>query len=90
MIRGHGCAAAALGADVARQGSSVRQVFTQGLRSSFDLLTKLTQGRSAEAKRRKAIHTYASWIGAMILARAADDSALSREILESVTKKSAA
>lgn len=87
---GHGCAVAALGADVARQGSSVRQVFTQGLRSSFNFLAKLMKGTSAEAKRRKAIHTYASWVGAMILARAVDEPALSREILEAVTKESAA
>lgn len=86
---GHGCAVAALGADVARQGPSVRHVFTQGLRSSFDFLAKLVKGTSAEAKRRKAIHTYASWVGAMILARAAHDPALSREILEAV-KESAA
>ena len=46
--------------------------------------------RDAEAKRRKAIHAYASWVGAMVLARATDDEALSREILEAVAKESTA
>ena len=45
---------------------------------------------SPEAKRRKAIHAYASWVGAMVLARAADDEALSREILEAVANESTA
>jgi TetR/AcrR family transcriptional regulator, transcriptional repressor for nem operon len=81
---GRGCAVAALGADVARQGPAVRQAFTEGLRTALDFMAGLAQGRTAKAKRRKAIQAYASWIGAMVLARAVDEPELSREILEAV------
>lgn len=82
--RGQGCAVAALGTDVARQGPIVRQAFTEGLRHALDFLSALVKGRTASTKRRRAIQTYASWIGAMVLARAVDDPTLSREILEAV------
>jgi TetR/AcrR family transcriptional repressor of nem operon len=50
----------------------------------------LLKGRSAEARRRKAIATYASWVGALVLSRAAaDDAALSKEILEAVAAECA-
>jgi TetR/AcrR family transcriptional repressor of nem operon len=85
---GEGCAVAALGADVARQGRAVRRVFTEGLRAALEALAALAKGSSAAAKRRKAVRIYASWIGAMVLARAVDDPALSREILEGVLAES--
>jgi TetR/AcrR family transcriptional repressor of nem operon len=87
---GGGCVMATLAADAARQGPPVRRAITEGLRSSFDMVAKLVRARGAEAKRRKAIQAYASWVGAMVLARATDDEALSREILEAVAAESAA
>jgi len=81
---GHGCAAAALAADAARQGPGVRHAITDGLRGAFDFLAGVVHGRTAALRRRRAIATYAGWVGAMVLARAADDDALSREILEAV------
>ena len=81
---GAGCLLAALGPDVSRQGPAARRAVTEGLRSAFDFLTKLVVGKSKAAKRRKAISTYASLVGAMVLARAVDDRALSQEILNAV------
>jgi TetR/AcrR family transcriptional repressor of nem operon len=81
---GRGCVVASLGADAARQGPAVRHALTGGIRAAFDLLAGLVRGRGEEARRRKAIATYASWVGAMVLARAVDDDALSREILAAV------
>jgi TetR/AcrR family transcriptional repressor of nem operon len=66
----------------------VRRVFTEGLRAALEALAALAKGSSAAARRRKAVQIYASWIGAMVLARAADDPALSREILEAVAAES--
>jgi TetR/AcrR family transcriptional repressor of nem operon len=80
---GTGCVVAALGSEAARHGPGVRRAVTDGLRSSFELLTRLVPGKSAEARRR-----YASWVGAMILARAVDDRALSKEILDAVASPS--
>jgi TetR/AcrR family transcriptional repressor of nem operon len=81
---GHGCVVASLGADAARQGPAVRQALTRGIRGAFDLLAGVVRGRTQDLRRRKAIAAYASWVGAMVLARAVDDDALSREILEAV------
>jgi len=81
---GQGCALAALGPDVARQGLSVRRAVTQGMRSLYDLLTGLVPGRSRAARRQKAISIYASLVGGMIMARAVDDRELAREILHAV------
>ena len=81
---GTGCVVAALGSEAARHGPAVRRAVTGGLRSSFELLARLVPGRSAEARRRKAISAYASWVGALIMARAVDDRALSKEILNAV------
>jgi len=79
---GHGCLFAALGSDVVRQPRSVRHAFTEGLRKRVDMIRDLMPGRSAAARRKKAIATMAGLIGALVLARAVDDPELSNEILE--------
>jgi TetR/AcrR family transcriptional repressor of nem operon len=78
---GHGCFFAAVGSDVARQPRSVRRAFTDGVRKRLDILTHLVPGRSAAARRRKSIATLSALVGALVLARAVDDPALSDEIL---------
>ena len=79
---GAGCLLAALGPEVSRQGMAVRRAVTDYVRSAFDLLAKLVPGKSKAARRQKAISTYATLVGAMVLARAVDDRALSQEILD--------
>ncbi len=82
---GHGCAIAALGADASRQSRAVRRKVTAGIRDLLEEMSALAPGRTKAAKRKKALATYASMIGAMVLARAVDDTALSTEILDAVT-----
>jgi len=82
---GRGCLFAALGSDVVRQPPAVRRAFTDGLRSRIDILRRLMPGRSAAARRRKAVATMAGLVGALMLSRAVDDQALSDEILEAAT-----
>ena len=79
---GAGCLLAALGPAVSRQGPAVRRAVNDHMRSAFTLLAKLVRGRSKAARRQKAISTYATLVGAMVMARAVDDRALSREILD--------
>jgi TetR/AcrR family transcriptional regulator, transcriptional repressor for nem operon len=81
---GEGCVLAALGAEAARHGSPVRSAFTRGVRSALDMLTRLVPGKSERAKRERALTTYASMIGALVLARAVDDPKLSEQVLQSV------
>lgn len=80
----NGCVLAALGADLARKSPSVRHGVTEGMRRFIGLLTRIVPGRSRVARRKRALATYASLVGAMVLARAVDDPALSREILRAV------
>lgn len=81
---GTGCLLAALGPDLARRGPGVRRAVTGYLAAAFDLLAGLVPGKSRAARRRAAIDTYASLVGALVLARAVDDDDLSQEILDAV------
>lgn len=79
---GAGCLLAALGPDVSRQGPVVRRSVTDYVRGAVDLLTTMVRGQSKAARRRKALSTYATLVGTMVMARAVDDRALSQEILD--------
>jgi TetR/AcrR family transcriptional regulator, transcriptional repressor for nem operon len=79
---GHGCLIAAVGSDVVRQPRAVRRAFTEGFRARVDLLLKLVPGRTAAARRERALATMAGLVGALVLSRAVDDPTLSDEILE--------
>jgi TetR/AcrR family transcriptional regulator, transcriptional repressor for nem operon len=79
---GTGCLLAAVGSDVSRQGPAARRAVTAHIRSAVELLTKLVPGKARAARRRQAISTYATLVGAMVMARAVDDRELSQEILE--------
>jgi TetR/AcrR family transcriptional repressor of nem operon len=81
---GNGCVLAALGADVARKSPAVRHAVTEGVRPFAELLTRAAPGRTKHARRKRALAIYASLVGAMVLARAVDDPALSKQILEAV------
>jgi len=80
----NGCVLAALGADLARKSPAVRHGVTEGMRRFIELLTRIVPGRSRAARRKRALALYASLVGAMVLARAVDDPALSTEILQAL------
>jgi len=62
----------------------VRQALTEGAKGQIAVLEELAPGGDAAAKRRQALATYAAMVGAIVLARAVDDDALSLEVLEAV------
>ncbi|MHC3474435.1 TetR/AcrR family transcriptional regulator [Streptomyces sp. 7R007] len=80
-----GCPAAALAADAVRAepGSPVRAAFTAGLRDLVEGLQRL-DGPSDDpgAGRATALAELSTLVGAVLLARAADDAALSRDVLD--------
>jgi len=84
---GHGCLIAAVASDVVRQPPPVRHAFTNGLKSKLDLLLCLMPGRSAAARKEKALATMAGLVGALILSRAVDDPQLSTEILSAASNE---
>jgi TetR/AcrR family transcriptional regulator, transcriptional repressor for nem operon len=84
---GRGCAFASLSADAARGGKTVRAAFAEGLQPFLDVLAESIPGRSKAARRRKAVATMASLVGAVTLARAVGDQRLSDEILAAVQRE---
>lgn len=84
---GHGCALAALGGDAARCAKPVQDAFAQGLEPLIAILAGVTEGRSKAARRRKAVAALAELVGALVLARAVGDAALSDEILDATRRE---
>ncbi|WP_114191880.1 TetR/AcrR family transcriptional regulator [Edaphovirga cremea] len=81
---GTGCLLAALGAESARQGESVRQVIASGVNEVLSAATQSMPGETEKQRRHQAMVTYAATIGALVLARATDDASLAEEIFQAV------
>jgi TetR/AcrR family transcriptional repressor of nem operon len=81
---GAGCVVAALGSDIARQPKAIRDVFTKKLEEGLEILAPLLGAKSAARRSDDAIRLFSTLVGALILARAVDDEALSRRILQTV------
>ncbi len=79
---GYGCAIAALGAEIAREGVKARRMFGAKLEEMVEVLAAQVEAMSDEAARREAIATLALMTGALVLARAAGNVAFSGEILD--------
>ena len=82
---GSGCLLAALGPELSRQPPPVRRVVTEWLAAAIAALANLVPARHQAVRRRKAITTFASMVGALVMARAVDDPILSEEILAAVS-----
>lgn len=77
-----GCPTAGLAADIRHQTAAARVAMTEGLRSQIDRISEALPGVSPAERRCVAIGSWAAMVGAVILARAIDDPALSDEVLE--------
>ena len=83
---GTGCPLAALAVDVSRQGSPTQQAFTDGLQGLVELLMAKLPGKDQAAKRKEALSTWSTLVGAMVLSRAVNDPRLSDEILNAAAE----
>jgi TetR/AcrR family transcriptional repressor of nem operon len=81
---GAGCAFSALAPEIARSDKRTRALTSDQVKTDLELIVGLLQGRDKRAARSKAILTFSALVGAMSLARAVSDEALSREILKTV------
>jgi TetR/AcrR family transcriptional repressor of nem operon len=85
-----GCVLAALGPDISRADPSTRHEITKGIKNIVDWLGGLIPGNSRKKIREKSLASYATIVGAIVLARAVDEPELSKEILNaalaSITK----
>jgi len=84
---GTGCVVAALGTDIARQPRRVRQAFTREIKDELEFLSRLMSNGDHSRSYEDAIVAFASMAGALILARAVNDEALSDLILKSTAKR---
>jgi len=81
---GGGCLFGSVGSEIARQPSSVKKAVTGALEKFLEMLGRHINSRTAEDRRRKAIATYASLVGGMMLARSVEDQTFAKEILDAV------
>lgn len=81
-----GCAFAALGPDVARHGAEARRVMQRGIEDQLALMESLVETKGKGSDREEAIATMAMMVGALVLARAVENKALSSEILGTAAK----
>jgi TetR/AcrR family transcriptional repressor of nem operon len=79
--RADGCAIVALGGEMVRQGEDIRRGVTAHVRAQLDRFSHLLAGGTAASRRKRAIATLSGIVGALMLARAVEDPALSDEIL---------
>jgi TetR/AcrR family transcriptional regulator, transcriptional repressor for nem operon len=84
---GHGCAFAALSADAARCGKPVRSAFARGLEPLIEIIAEAIPGRTKSVRRRKALAALSELVGALMLARAVGEPALSNEILDAAKQE---
>ncbi|MDO9711625.1 TetR/AcrR family transcriptional regulator [Paracraurococcus lichenis] len=78
---GGGCALAALGSEMPRQGPALRSAYTAGLRRLAGRIAALLQEDRPDAREDAALATLAMLVGTLTLARAVDDPALSDRLL---------
>ena len=81
---GAGCAFSALAGEIARGDKRTRALTSEQVRNDLQLIAGLLPGKDKRAARSKAILTFSALVGAMSLARAVSDEALSLEILKTV------
>ena len=83
---GTGCAFSALAPDIARIDKRTRALASKQIGDDIQLIAALLPGKDKRTARARAILTFSALVGALSLARAASDEALSREILKTVAE----
>jgi TetR/AcrR family transcriptional regulator, transcriptional repressor for nem operon len=85
---GSGCPFAALSCEMPHQGRGVRERFTAGVRRMVGLLSgRMDTGLGKRQRDDRALATVASLVGALVLARAVNDPALSDDILRATRNR---
>jgi TetR/AcrR family transcriptional regulator, transcriptional repressor for nem operon len=79
--RGAGCPYAALASDVPRENEAIKSAFSRSLEQSIDALAAILVEEDATAPRDRAISSLATMVGALVLARGADNARLRDQIL---------
>lgn len=80
------CAVAALAGDVARSNGRARSAYARQVDAYLALFARLQDEGKPKARRAKAIAAWVAMVGAVSMARAINDDALSREILKTAAE----
>ena len=83
---GTGCTFGALAGDLARSDKRTRALASEQIRNYIQLVARFLPRKDRRTARSKAILTLSALVGAVSLARAVSDDALSLEILKTVSK----
>jgi TetR/AcrR family transcriptional regulator, transcriptional repressor for nem operon len=83
---GRGCVVAALGGEIGKQSPRVRDAFTAEFKDALNFLAEVMPGDDASRSHDDAIVAFAAMAGAVILARAVNDEALSDRILKTTAE----
>lgn len=82
-----GCPLASLGSETSRQGPEVRRVITRYTKEMVDLTARQLPNWGQPAAHERAMVTVATMVGALLLARAVDDPALSEGITQAALNR---
>lgn len=77
-----GCPLAALGSETARQAPEVRRVTTRHIKEMVDLLARQSPDWGQPGAHERALVTISTMVGALLLARAVDEPALSKALCQ--------
>ncbi len=78
----NGCAVAALGSEMPRQSPKVRRAATRRIKEMIDLVARQSPDWGQPGAHKHALVTVATMVGALVLARAVDDTKLSDDLRE--------
>lgn len=81
---GRGCAVAALGPELSRLSDEVRAAVSEGVDKQVDMLARMQPDSDPQAQRKAALAAYAAMVGALVIARAVSDPALSADVMKAV------
>ena len=81
-----GCPLAALGSETPRQAPDVRRATTRHIKEMIDLFARQSPDWGQPSAHERALVTVATMVGALLLARAVDEPALSHSLCEAALK----
>ena len=81
-----GCAVAALGSELPRQGAKVRRAATRRIKEMIDLVARQSPDWGQPGAHERALVTVATALGTLVLARAVDDPKLSDALRNAALK----
>jgi len=81
-----GCPVAALGSEMPRQAAEVRRAATRRIKEMIDLVARQSPDWGRPGAHERALSTVATMVGALLLARAVDEPALSDALRQAALK----